>query len=355
MQRKSLVFLSTLLLVLLFNVSGGSTTEWWVGPGTSQSSSPNSPSKSSPSSSNCGTSQSQCCSSLADLLQGAKNVVQPGDIIHLLPGIYSGPLNVGLTINIPDLQILGDDASTVTIDLGGSPVFLTINVPGVVIAQVTIKGGITANANLGVINIQLTAAATVTTLLDAIKLTNVNFLDIQGTAVLCADVNVLNGVVDVKINANIFVNVVLSGCSFVNVTVDPVIQVAGRISLRLNSVSFTDCGSPDVDGAIVLATQSSAVVLVAVTIDTCQGASLLDLNTAATLTLNGVLVLKANVVSVSLLNLNLNLDINLLGVSVRLDANTAPVSCTNVKCGLVNIGCICSNCGLVNLDLGSFF
>jgi len=340
-QNKSLVFLSTLLVVLLLNISSARATDWWVNPTSTQPSS------------NCGSTQASACPNIADIL--TLSHISLNDIIHLCPGTYSGPLNVGLTINIAGLQILGADPTTVIIDLNGSPTFLTIKVPGVVVAQVTIQGAITADVNLGVVNIQLTVGATVNAVLDAIKFNNVNFLNIQGTAILCADVNVLNGVVDVQVNANIFVNVVLSGCSFVNVTVDPVLVVVGRISLRLNSVSFEGCGSPNVDGAVVLAQKSSAVVLVSVTISNCQGATLLDLNTAATLMLNGLLVLKANVATLSLLNLNLSLDINLLGLSVRLDANSAPVACTNVKCGIVNIGSVCSNCGLVNLDLGSFF
>jgi len=338
MQRKSLVFLSTLLLVVLLNISGG-RADWWVNPSSTQSSS------------NCGTSGDSACPCIANLLP----LVQPNDIINLLPGVYTGPLNIGLTISVDGIQILGSDPTTVIIDLGGSPTFLTITASGVVVAQVTIKNGITANANLGVINIQLTVGATVNALLDALRFNNVNFLNIQGTAVLCADVNVLNDLINVNANANVFVNVVLSGCSFVNVTVDPVLVVIGRISLKLDTVSFDGCGSPGVNGAVLLAQKSSSVVLVAVTISNCQGASLLDLNAAATLTLSGLLVLKANVVTSCLLNLNLNLNINILGLSVRLDANSAPVSCSNVKCGLINIANVCSNCGLVNLDLASFF
>jgi len=335
--------LSTLLLVFLLNISGGRATDWWVNP------------LSQLPSTNCGTTQSLACPCIADILNLSH--LNPNDVIHLLPGTYSGPLNVGLTVTVPNVQILGggSNPSAVIIDLQGASVFLNIKVPGVVVAQVTIQGAVTGNVNLGVVNIQLTVGAAVSALLDAITFTNVNFLNIQGTAILCADVNALNGLVNVNLNANIFINVVLSGCSFVNVTVDPVLKVIGRISLRLNSCTFDSCGTPDVGGAVVLATESSAVVLVAVSITNCQGASLLDLNTAATLTLNGLLVLHGNVVSVSLLNLNLNLNINLLGLTVRLESNTAPVSCTNVKCGIVNIGCVCSNCGLVNLDLGSFF
>jgi hypothetical protein len=341
-QRNSLVFLSTLLVVLLLNISGGRANDFWVKPSSTQSSS------------NCGSSQLLACPNIIDLLN--LKLLNIGDTIHLLPGVYKGiGLNVGLNIDIANIQIIGTDAASVIIDLEGSPTFITISVPGVVVAQVTIRNGITADVDLGVINIRLTVGATVNALLDALRFNNVNFLNIQGTAILVADVNVLNGLVDIKVNANIFVNVVLSGCSFVNVTVDPVLKVVGRISLRLNSVSFDNCGSPDVDGSIVLAQQSSAVVLVSVSISNCQGGSLLDLNTAATLTLNGLLVLNANVVSTSLLNLNLNLNINILGLSVRLESNTAPIACTNVKCGLINIGSVCSNCGLINLDLGSFF
>jgi len=342
MQRKSLIFISTLLLVLLLNITSGTASDLYISPTSTQSGS------------DCGSSPLLACPCINDLLK--LNILKPGDCINLLPGIYKGVgLNIGLTIDIPNLTIKGDAAATVTIDLEGSPIFLTITVPGVVVAQVTIRGGVTADVKTGVLNIQLTATATVSALLDAIRINNVNFVNIQGTALLCADVNALNGVVDVKVNANIFVNVVVSLCTFVNVTVDPVIQVVGRISLRLNSVSFTNCGSTNVDGAIVLATKSSAVVLVAVTIENCQGGSLLNLNAAATLTLNGGLVVKGNVVSVALFDLSKTLDINLLGLSVRLDTNTAPVGCTNVKCGILNINCMCENCGAVNLDVGSFF
>jgi len=363
-------FIRIVLLLALLNISGGFAKNWYVCPSGSSSgsgntgsspstgtggsspstgagsSSPSSGSGSSSPSSGTGTSPS----SPFDCIQKALDVCQDGDIITLQAGIYSGPGNTGLVVNIPNIQILGINVASVIIDLQGSPIFLNITVPGVVVAQVSIKNGISANANVlnGLVtaNVQvgaITVDLKVAVNLNTVKILNCNFLNIQGTAVAVVDLNVLDSTV--KVNLNVFLNVIISGCSFINVTVAPAVYVRGQISVRLSNVNFQNCGSTDLVGSVLQALNGSVVTLSAtVNLKGCIGAILIDLETAATLNLGGLLNVDACVVSTGLLQLNANLNINILGLSVSLNANDYNMDCiddTKTVCNVVNIGLIC--------------
>jgi len=340
---KSSIFLAT-LLILLLNVTSGYGKDWYL-DGNSDSDD-----------SICGTSLSSACKTLKVLI--AK--VNAGDTIHVAVGIYTGPDNIDITVSVANIQIVGTDANNCIFDLGGSSTFLTITVPGVVVAKVTVRNGVTANVNLGAITVKLTVGATVNGLLSTLRFQNVNFLNIQGTALLLADVSVLDGAVQIKanVNAGIIVQVILSSCTFVNISVNPALHVVGRISVRLNSVSFTNCGAEsdsDLAGVAVKAELGCILILANVNIQNCNGASLLDLsNLAASLSVSGILSLKANVVTQSLLNLNVNLKLTVLGLSLSLNLNSNPAICTTVPCGLVNLGLLCSDytkeCPIVGLD-----
>jgi len=375
-------FISIVLLIALLNISGGFATDWYVCPpsgsstGTGNSgsspstgtgsSSPSTGTGSSSTSSGSGTGTSP--SSPFDSIQKALDVCKDGDVINLLAGIYTGPGNTGLIVSVPNIQILGIDVGSVFIDLGGSPIFLNITVPGVVVAQVTIKNGISADVNLlnGAVNADvhvgsITVDLNVAVNLNAVKILNCKFLNIQGTAVAVVDLNLLDDAVNV--NLNVFLNVQITGCTFVNVTADSTVYVRGQISIRLSNVNFQNCGSSayaDLLGVVLQALNGSVVTLSGtVKINGCIGGSLLDLTSAATLNLGGILDIDSCDVT-NLLNLNKDLNLSILSLSVSLNANQYTMDCDNAPCGLVNIDLICKKaCALVNLggdnSLDTFF
>jgi len=329
MFNKTAIFLVTILIVLL-NISGGLAGDWYCDPTSTQSDS------------TCGSSASTACSSLKPILAN----LQVGDIIHLAVGVYTGPNNIGLTLNVAKVQILGDDPNNCIIDLGNSPVFLTVTVPGVVVANVIIRNGIVADVNLGAISVKLNAGVS---LLATLKFQSVKFLNIQGTALLLADASILGKNVNAKLNlnANVFVQVILQSCSFINITVNSALHVVGKISVHLNSVQFQNCGDQSdantLVGVAIKGELGCVFIWAGLTIANCQGLSLVDLETCASLTVSGILSLNANVVVQSLLNLNAKLDLNILStqLSVTLNGNTSPLDCSNCDCAMVNIGSIC--------------
>jgi len=301
-------------------------------------------------------------------MQKALDVCKDGDIINLQAGIYSGPGNTGLIVSVPNIQILGIDVGSVFIDLGGSPIFVNITVPGVVVAQVTIKNGISADVNLlnGAVNADvhvgsITVNLNVAVNLNAVKILNCKFLNIQGTAVAVVDLNLLDDAVNV--NLNVFLNVQITGCTFVNVTADSTVYVRGQISVRLSNVNFQNCGSSayaDLLGVVLQALNGSVVTLSGtVKINGCIGGSLLDLTSAATLNLGGILDIDSCDVT-NLLNLNEDLNLSILSLSVSLNANQYTMDCENAPCGLVNIGLVCKQaCSVINVggvnSLDTFF
>jgi len=329
MFNKTAVFLVAILIVLL-NISGGLAGDWYCNPTSTQDDS------------TCGSSASTACSSLKPVLVNLK----VGDIIHLAVGVYTGPDNIGLTLNVAKVQILGDDPNNCIIDLGNSPVFLTVTVPGVVVANVIVRNGIVSDVNLGAITVKLTAGVS---LLATLQFQSVKFLNIQGTALLLADASLLGNKVKVNanVNANVFVQVILQSCTFVNISVNSALHVVGHISVHLNSVQFLNCGDQSdantLVGVAIKGENGCVFIWAGLTIANCQGLSLVDLNTCASLTVSGILTLNANVVVQSLLNLNTKLDLNILGtqLSVSLNGNTSPIDCSNCDCAIVNIGSIC--------------
>jgi len=326
---KTTIFLVTILIVLL-NISGGLAGDLYCNPSSTQDDT------------GCGSTSDTACKSLKAVLVNVK----VGDVIHLAAGIYSGPDNVGLTLAKANVQILGDDANNCIIDLGDSPVFITVTVPGVLFAKLTIRNGIVADVNLGAISVKLNVGLS---LLATINFQSVNFLNIQGTALLLADASLLgsNANANLNLNANVFVQVVLQACTFINITTNSALHVVGKISVHLNNVGFQNCGDQSdantLVGVAIKGETGCVFVWAGLTINNCKGVSLVDLATSASLTVSGLLSLKANVCLQSLLNLNAKLNLNILGtqLSVNLNGNTSPIDCTNCDCEIVNIANIC--------------
>jgi hypothetical protein len=296
----------------------------------------------------CGATPATACS----CIKLALDIAVEGDTIQLAAGVYTGPLNVGLTISIAGIRIVGAAGLLSIIDCGSSTHAFLVVQPCVVFVNLLIKNGLSVDVSLaGAITVRLNVGVVVVA---TISLQNVHFVDITGGALLfdCVPASSTSTVIVVQVE--------LLGVVFVNIALKPALTVLGSVQVQLKNCQFDNNGLASVNvstntsvvpvvGSCIYVAANVLGIKATVSLSGCtfvgnHGSSLIHVGCSVSgdeLVFVGTNSFLNNVCTSAIIDTNINLSVVLcLDCNTVWSYNSCPLLC-KVACGLLNIGLLC--------------